>query len=295
LTRIRIENVVASVSLGSELDLPSLALTLDGAEYDPNQFPGLIYRSKQPSTAVLLFHSGKAVCTGAKSRRQVDASIRAVSELIRRNGQKILKHPKIQVQNIVATSDLECEIDLTSIAVTLGLDRVEYEPEQFPGLVCRLTEPRVVVLFFGSGKLVCTGARRPSDVALAVQRITTELQGAGLLRRERGPTNPVPSRSSRRPRSSTVVPAFPSNDPVPPSEASAIPTALAGPLSPDPPGRYPEVRRVRPSAPEDRVVGSTEERDKARGGGVPPRPAIPGIPGHSRPSATLRVSLGCPS
>jgi transcription initiation factor TFIID TATA-box-binding protein len=185
VTRIRIENVVASSSLGDELDLQSIALTLDGAEYEPEQFPGVIYRLKQPKTAILLFRSGKVVCTGGKSMRQVNESIRIVSEMIRKGGQKILRTPKTQVQNIVATSNLESEINLNSIAITLGLDRVEYEPEQFPGLVCRLDEPRVVVLLFGSGKLVCTGARRPSDVALAVEKITKELQDAGLLQRGR--------------------------------------------------------------------------------------------------------------
>jgi transcription initiation factor TFIID TATA-box-binding protein len=161
VTRIRIENVVASTSLGDELDLHAVASTLSGAEYEPEQFPGVIYRLKEPKTAILLFRSGKVVCTGGKSMRQVVESVRIVSEMIRKGGQKILMQPKIQVQNIVATSDLESEINLNTIAVTLGLDRVEYEPEQFPGLVCRLTEPRVVVLLFGSGKLVCTGARRP--------------------------------------------------------------------------------------------------------------------------------------
>ncbi len=204
MTRIRIENVVASTSLGAELDLQSIALALDGAEYEPDRFPGLIYRLKKPKAAILLFHSGKAVCTGGKSWREVDTTIRTVSELIRRGGQKILMNPKIQVQNIVATSDLQNEINLNSVAITLGLERVEYEPEQFPGLVCRIKEPRVVVLLFGSGRLVCTGARRPSDVLLAVQRITEELQASGLLRRERSRSTPPGSSRSSRP--STRVP-----------------------------------------------------------------------------------------
>jgi len=177
---------VASTSLGDELDLPSIALAIPDAEYEPDQFPGLIYRLREPKTALLLFRSGKVVCTGGKSMRQVEESVHTVSEMIRKGRHKILMRPKIQVQNIVATSDLESEVNLNSVAVTLGLDRVEYEPEQFPGLVCRLDEPRVVVLLFGSGKLVCTGARRPSDVALAVDRITKDLQDGGLLRRGRG-------------------------------------------------------------------------------------------------------------
>ena len=89
-TRVRIENVVASTSLASELDLQSISLALDGAEYEPEQFPGLIYRLKDPKTAILLFRSGKVVCTGGKSMRQVEDSIRLVSEMIRKGGQKIL-------------------------------------------------------------------------------------------------------------------------------------------------------------------------------------------------------------
>ncbi len=182
MLKIRIENVVASTSLSDQLDLPSIALRLDGAEYEPDQFPGLIYRLKDPKTAILLFHSGKVVCTGGKSRKQVEDSIRVVSQEIRKGGQKVTARPQIQVQNIVASSDLGSEINLNAIAVTLGLDRVEYEPEQFPGLVCRIEDPHVVVLLFGSGKLVCTGAHRPSDIEVAVRKLMKELQGAGLLR-----------------------------------------------------------------------------------------------------------------
>lgn len=183
MARIRIENVVASASMGVTLNLPTIALALDSAEYDPNQFPGLIYRMKDPKTAVLLFHSGKAVCTGGRSWKQLDDSITKVAALIRKAGETVPAHPKIQIQNIVATSNLESELSLSAIAVTLGLDRVEYEPEQFPGLVCRMEEPRVVMLLFSSGKIVCTGARRPSDIEVAVGKLTAELNHAGLLSR----------------------------------------------------------------------------------------------------------------
>jgi transcription initiation factor TFIID TATA-box-binding protein len=195
---IRIENVVASTSLGSELDLPLIAGVLDGAEYEPDRFPGLIYRMKEPKTAILLFHSGKVVCTGGKSMTQVEDSIRTVSQRIQKGHPKILAHPKIEVQNIVATSNLGSEINLNSIAIGLGLDRVEYEPEQFPGLVYRLDKPRVVVLLFGSGKLVCTGARRPSDIQLSVELIRKELENAGLLGRDQTAEGSTPERTTRR-------------------------------------------------------------------------------------------------
>jgi transcription initiation factor TFIID TATA-box-binding protein len=212
MVRVRIENVVASSSLASKLDLQAIALNLDRAEYEPARFPGLIYRLDQPRTAVLLFHSGKVVCTGGKSWKEVDDTIRIVSAMIRRTGQKIVAHPQLVVQNIVATSDLGCEINLNSVAVTLGLDRVEYEPEQFPGLICRIDDPRVVVLLFGSGKLVCTGARRPADIERAVQKITDELRGSDLLHPERSstPSEPLgPARRARTPARSPPTPARP--------------------------------------------------------------------------------------
>jgi transcription initiation factor TFIID TATA-box-binding protein len=181
LTNFRIENVVASTSLGQELDLKAIALALGGSEYEPEQFPGLIYRIKEPKTAILLFRSGKVVCTGAKSLESVKTAIALVSKQIAAAGISVKKEPEIEVQNIVATADLGAQIDLNTVAVTLGLTSVEYEPEQFPGLVYRLDDPKVVLLMFGSGKVVCTGARKPEDVEKAVERITAELKANGLL------------------------------------------------------------------------------------------------------------------
>jgi transcription initiation factor TFIID TATA-box-binding protein len=181
IPKYKIENVVASASLGEELDLQAIALALDGAEYEPEQFPGLIYRLKEPKTATLLFRSGKLVCTGAKSLEQVRIAVDKVTKQIGKAGIHIGGEPKIEVQNIVASSDLNQKINLNAIAISLGLERVEYEPEQFPGLVYRLDEPKVVLLLFGSGKLVCTGARKPQDVEAAVEKISQELRSAGQL------------------------------------------------------------------------------------------------------------------
>ncbi len=121
------------------------------------------------------------MCTGAKSLEHVKIAIDLVAKQIGAAGIPVNKNPEIVVQNIVATSDLAGQIDLNAIAISLGGGKVEYEPEQFPGLVYRIDEPKVVVLLFGSGKLVCTGARKPSDVEQAVEKITAELKAAGLL------------------------------------------------------------------------------------------------------------------
>lgn len=156
-------------------------MALTGAEYEPEQFPGLIYRLKDPKAAALLFSSGKVVCTGTKSLEQVKVAIKKVTSQIEKAGIHIKSEPKIEVQNIVATFDLEQKINLSSIAISLGLEKVEYEPEQFPGLVFRMDTPKVVLLLFGSGKVVCTGARKPQDVEDAVNKIIIELRAAGQL------------------------------------------------------------------------------------------------------------------
>jgi transcription initiation factor TFIID TATA-box-binding protein len=178
---ITIENVVASTAIGQEIDLKSVTLALDGADYDPEQFPGLVYRTKEPKTAALIFRSGKIVCTGAKSIEDVDRGLEKVFSKMDGVGIKVAGTPDITVQNIVASADLGSVLNLNAMAIGLGLENIEYEPEQFPGLVYRIDKPKVVVLLFGSGKLVVTGGKRPSDAEEAVERIVRELEGLALI------------------------------------------------------------------------------------------------------------------
>ena len=178
---INIENVVASTGIGQELDLQSVAMDLEGADYDPEQFPGLVYRTQHPKSAALIFRSGKIVCTGAKSTDDVHESLQIVFNKLRELQIEVDDDPEIVVQNIVTSADLGRNLNLNAIAVGLGLENTEYEPEQFPGLVYRLDEPSVVALLFGSGKLVITGGKQPVDAEHAVDKITEQLSNLGLL------------------------------------------------------------------------------------------------------------------
>src|SRR5674536_71249 len=179
---IEIVNVVASTGIGQEINLKQALLALEGAVYDPKRFPGLVYRTKDPKTAALLFRSGKIVCTSAKSIDDVYRGMENVFQSLRNIGIDVKGTPEIKVQNIVASADLHAVLNLNSITLGLGMENVEYEPEQFPGLVYRLSEPKVVVLLFGTGKLVVTGGRKPEDAADAVDHIVKELKSLSLLR-----------------------------------------------------------------------------------------------------------------
>ncbi|WP_436348456.1 TATA-box-binding protein [Natronorubrum sp. FCH18a] len=178
---INIENVVASTGIGQELDLQSVAMDLEGADYDPEQFPGLVYRTQNPKSAALIFRSGKIVCTGAKSTEAVHESLDIVFDKLRDLQIRVEDDPEVIVQNIVSSADLGRNLNLNAIAIGLGLENIEYEPEQFPGLVYRLDEPEVVALLFGSGKLVVTGGKQVEDASRAVDVIVNRLEELGLL------------------------------------------------------------------------------------------------------------------
>jgi transcription initiation factor TFIID TATA-box-binding protein len=176
---INIENVVATGTLHQNIDLASIVRVFSGVEYRPEQFPGLVYRLKNPKATTLIFSSGKMVCTGTTSELQAHKAIMKVADELNRNGIVILRKPEIQVQNIVASVGLGGHIDLEK--VTYSLKRTMYEPEQFPGLIYRMEDPKVVILIFTSGKLVCTGAKKTADVHRAVAKLQETLEEKILI------------------------------------------------------------------------------------------------------------------
>ncbi|MAT48475.1 MAG: TATA-box-binding protein [Euryarchaeota archaeon] len=202
--RLTVVNVVASTRVAEELDLPDIAIQLH-CEYEPEQFPGVVYRVKEPKLAILMFRSGRAVCTGGKNEENIHEGIKRMIGDLRGAGIKTwdTSDVEIEVQNMVATyalhypedyegtarmddhqnnikegdhlKGLPRKLNLNNLTFHLPFDKVEYEPEQFPGLIYRLDYPKVVCLIFGSGKMVITGARHKDEILDAVQIIQDEL------------------------------------------------------------------------------------------------------------------------
>jgi len=73
--KITVQNIVASGSIDLKLNLNYLALALENTEYEPEQFPGLVYKLIEPNATFLLFSNGKLVCTGTKNKQQLDESM----------------------------------------------------------------------------------------------------------------------------------------------------------------------------------------------------------------------------
>ncbi|MBE6506919.1 MAG: TATA-box-binding protein [Methanocorpusculum parvum] len=178
---LKIENVVASTKLSDSLDLVSLASQIPGAEYNKKRFPGVVLRMQEPKIAALVFGSGKVVLTGAKSIPSLADGLSALVNLMKSLNVEIADNPTYSIQNIVTSADLGSRINLNKIAMSLTLDKIEYEPEQFPGLVYRLDDPKVVVLLFGSGKLIITGGKVTEDAQRAVDKIYQDLQNLKMI------------------------------------------------------------------------------------------------------------------
>ena len=176
---ISIQNVVATGTLNQKVDLNAVVKGYPGADYRPEQFPGLVFRLKRPKTATLIFSSGKMVCTGARSGKESRGAIMKVVKELEKGGLIILGEPDIKVVNIVASASLGGKVDLEKTVVTLR--KTMYEPEQFPGLIYRMDEPKVVMLIFASGNLVITGAKKEQDVYDAVHKLHVSLEEQNLI------------------------------------------------------------------------------------------------------------------
>jgi len=171
---IKVVNIVVSTSLKHDIPLEKMAATLSNTEYNPEQFPGLVIRIKEPKTSALIFSSGKVVCTGARSMDKVHESIKKIIKSLEKINIKIKIEPEVKIQNIVASGTVGMDLNLNVLA--MKLPNTEYEPEQFPGLVYKLMEAKATFLLFSNGKVVCTGTKSEQEVENALDMLIANLK-----------------------------------------------------------------------------------------------------------------------
>ena len=164
-----LQNIVATVNLGCPLDLRKITTAARNTEYNPQRFPALIMRIRDPKATALIFASGKVVCTGTKSEEMAKYAAKKFARIIQKIGFQV-KFKGFKVQNIVASCDVKFPIRLEQLSQEV--DRFStYEPEIFPGLIFRMAEPRVSLLIFVSGKIVLSGAKSIADIRNAFNNI----------------------------------------------------------------------------------------------------------------------------
>ena len=166
-------NIVASMRLTDSIDVNAVAdeLLID---YEQEQFPGMVYRVENPKVCLLLFRSGKAVATGAKTVDDVDVAFKILRDDLVQHDFDLWaeKDCEVNLHNIVMTADLSTSINGGKIDLS---NKTEYEPEQFPGLIYRLENPSVVFLIFSSGRCVITGANTFEEAETAEEILRDEL------------------------------------------------------------------------------------------------------------------------
>jgi transcription initiation factor TFIID TATA-box-binding protein len=162
---VKIVNIVGVGSLGVEIDLEPLSADILEAEYNPANYHGMYLRFTEDSPLVTVYRSGKYIITGAGTTEELFEIRSKVLDRFEEIG--IIPDEVddgFSIQNFVCQADTGRTVNLSAAAIGLGLERTEYEPEQFPGLVYRPDEYDCVLLLFGSGKVVITGA---SDIDVA--------------------------------------------------------------------------------------------------------------------------------
>jgi transcription initiation factor TFIID TATA-box-binding protein len=178
--QLTIANIVGSLRLNRELDLEALSNDLAQSEYHPETYPSLIYRSKADNVSVLTPSSGRLAIVGAKSKDKLTTGIQDFLTSIADIGIDVDKCvDDVLVQNIVATFDTEREFDLSTLSIGLGLENIEYEPEQFPGIIYR-TPRNSTILLFNSGKCVIPGAKTYLNLVEAQEELIKILSDLGI-------------------------------------------------------------------------------------------------------------------
>lgn len=163
LPEFELQNVVATFNLGVDhLDLRAIALEKPFIEYNPQKFAAATLRIRHPRTTALAFASGNMVCTGAKTEIESRLAGRKYVRLLQKHGIPV-SFRAFKIQNIVASAEVPHTLKLMELSRSYG-PYVSYEPDLFPGLVFRTTEPKLVFLLFRSGKIVITGAKSRVEI-----------------------------------------------------------------------------------------------------------------------------------
>ena len=176
---LKIENIVASGAIAESIDLVEFSGKVRNCELNKKRFPGAVYHIADPKIACLVFSSGKIVMTGIRNDAALADGLAIVIQSLKDAGIKPLKEPRVMITNMVCSYNLDRYINLNKLAVTFNVENVEYEPEQFPGLVYRIIDPKIVVLIFSSGKIILTGGKNLDDVRKGLDVLEKKLESLG--------------------------------------------------------------------------------------------------------------------
>lgn len=172
--QLRMQNIMATCNLCTRVDLNKVTQTARNAEYNPKRFQAVIMRIREPRTTALIFASGKMIVTGARDIQDAEHASKKYVAIINKCGFPQAVFREFKVQNITASCDVGFPIKIEALCYA-NQGHATYEPELFPGLIYRMTDPKVTMICFVSGKIVLTGARSQEALTLAFQKLFPKL------------------------------------------------------------------------------------------------------------------------
>ena len=153
--------MVTAGDVGRKLDVAAIAEDIDAAEVNLNTdeyaTPAVYLREQDGSPLVTMYESGSFHVSGAKSSKETEGAVDWLVDALQTLSIEDVD-VNYEVKNVVVVGDLERNIDLNQLAVLLGFENIEYEPDQFSGLVFRPPDLPHVFLIFSSGRVVIPGS-----------------------------------------------------------------------------------------------------------------------------------------
>ena len=132
-------------------------------------------RLKKEGPALTLYRTGTFQIRGTESREALFEAKGDLLDALRKIGVEF-DEVSFRQNNAVYLADFETDIQLEALAIHLGLENVEYEPEQFPGVIYRPPELETVLLVFSSGKSIISGTIREREAKKAASYLREQLQ-----------------------------------------------------------------------------------------------------------------------
>ena len=151
---VSVENIIAETKIAEGLNIEEVAKHLPDVRYDPSNYPGIIMGVASNNTAYVILESGRFLCAGGKSLREIRRCIDEVVRMLRQKGFNVKKGEKPKITIFTVSTDINSEIDLDKL--NEEMDNIRYNPDEFPAAIYS-EDDKFVALIFRSGKIVCTG------------------------------------------------------------------------------------------------------------------------------------------
>lgn len=151
------------------MDLEAVAKALPEARRQSRKFPGLVYKFARPAATVLIFNSGRIICTGSRSEEEANAAIQKLVETLRAKGLNVVD-PETKVENVVVSTNMGRGLNIEELAKRFP---ISYQPERFPG--ASLKQGDKTFLLFSSGRVVCVGSKNLEEAKRQLEKLAEEL------------------------------------------------------------------------------------------------------------------------